>query len=628
MSSNGTSDGAAHINDRKRKPSDPLPSSPVPKQIKIEDAASSITGTSNGGNGAASMSQQSGPAAAAAAAAVVNVPEEQKRKYMQGIENLRNVVMTKGAASIEGQEAQRRIDHLVALLKNQAQRQQQQSYQAQAAAMAQAGAAGGARVMRPAPANVPASIPATQAPPARPPTSQNWIPPNNIAPEDAGRWRAEIAQKLGTIGQKLNAAKARMAECQAALEGGTLSDQQQQDYRKEFESSKNHYDHWKEVLSKFAQQQKILASQRANQAQQNTQQNNTQQNQPPPPPPGAAPPQNVMAARPAQPQAMGGLARQQQPSVAQVPQPHPAMMARQASQPTPSAAGTPQQMGGRATPVQRADSPQGVAGHVTTLNQQRQNGASMSPTAQPALPNRSAMPTPQQQAQQPPPPQQLPQQPQQPGQPPRGSAPGTPVANSPAVRQGSVQPGQMRPPTASNTPAPQQRPSPVTTVHPSNKMPIPTTLSVPKPEPVPMPSARPTLTGGANTPGNHVLGGPAVVKPPSFEFDEQGMGLLSKRKLEELVRQIDPDEKLDPDVEEVCVCLSPFAPLPFTRFSILLFVLCCVCLLFFFFFALVAELTLPFSMHSRYWNWSTSLLTLSSCRPAAWPNYAAQRRLT
>lgn len=82
-------------------------------------------------------------------------------------------------------------------------------------------------------------------------------------------------------------------------------------------------------------------------------------------------------------------------------------------------------------------------------------------------------------------------------------------------------------------------------------MPIPPTLSVPQPIPVAIPAARPSLSGGANTPSNSVLGTPAIIKQPAFEFDEGGMGLLSKRKLEELVKQIDPDEKLDPDVEEV-----------------------------------------------------------------------------
>ena len=70
--------------------------------------------------------------------------------------------------------------------------------------------------------------------------------------------------------------------------------------------------------------------------------------------------------------------------------------------------------------------------------------------------------------------------------------------------------------------------------------------------PTAIPPARPSLTGGANAPANQVLGTPAMIKQPAFEFDETGMSLLSKRKLEELVKQIDPDEKLDPDVEEVC----------------------------------------------------------------------------
>lgn len=56
-------------------------------------------------------------------------------------------------------------------------------------------------------------------------------------------------------------------------------------------------------------------------------------------------------------------------------------------------------------------------------------------------------------------------------------------------------------------------------------------------------------------PANQVLGSPAILKQQQFEFDEGGMGLLSKKKLEELVKQIDPDEKLDPDVEEVGVCV-------------------------------------------------------------------------
>lgn len=90
-------------------------------------------------------------------------------------------------------------------------------------------------------------------------------------------------------------------------------------------------------------------------------------------------------------------------------------------------------------------------------------------------------------------------------------------------------------------------------------MPIPSTLSVPQPVPVAIPAPRPSLSGGANNAGNTIMGTPAMIKQPTFEFDGEGMSLLSKRKLEELVKQIDPDERLDPDVEEVRVFLTPSA---------------------------------------------------------------------
>ena len=71
-------------------------------------------------------------------------------------------------------------------------------------------------------------------------------------------------------------------------------------------------------------------------------------------------------------------------------------------------------------------------------------------------------------------------------------------------------------------------------------------------------------------PANQVLGSPALIKHQQFEFDEGGMGLLSKRKLEELVKQIDPDEKLDPDVEEVTHIFTPSCiRLPFSFFHAL-----------------------------------------------------------
>ena len=61
---------------------------------------------------------------------------------------------------------------------------------------------------------------------------------------------------------------------------------------------------------------------------------------------------------------------------------------------------------------------------------------------------------------------------------------------------------------------------------------------------------RPTLSGGYAV-GTPVLGTPPVVRPPLQVDIDSGTKLLSKRKLQELVKQIDPEERLEPDVEDV-----------------------------------------------------------------------------
>jgi hypothetical protein len=67
-----------------------------------------------------------------------------------------------------------------------------------------------------------------------------------------------------------------------------------------------------------------------------------------------------------------------------------------------------------------------------------------------------------------------------------------------------------------------------------------------------VPPPRPTLSGGYPV-GNPLLGtaGPGGV-PGAFLLAQDGDSrLLSKRKLQDLVKSIDPDERLEPDVEEV-----------------------------------------------------------------------------
>ena len=66
-----------------------------------------------------------------------------------------------------------------------------------------------------------------------------------------------------------------------------------------------------------------------------------------------------------------------------------------------------------------------------------------------------------------------------------------------------------------------------------------------------VPPARPTLTGGYPS-GYPLLGSASPGIPHAFHLAQDGdTRLLSKRKLQDLVKSIDPDERLEPDVEEL-----------------------------------------------------------------------------
>lgn len=90
------------------------------------------------------------------------------------------------------------------------------------------------------------------------------------------------------------------------------------------------------------------------------------------------------------------------------------------------------------------------------------------------------------------------------------------------------------------------------------KMPIPRTLSTAAPVPVAMGQARPTLSGPTNgAPG--AMGQPAINKFPPFQLEGEGDRVLSKRKLDELVRQVTggAEDALTPEVEEVSLNYGP-----------------------------------------------------------------------
>ncbi|KAF2115494.1 transcription initiation factor TFIID subunit A-domain-containing protein [Lophiotrema nucula] len=89
------------------------------------------------------------------------------------------------------------------------------------------------------------------------------------------------------------------------------------------------------------------------------------------------------------------------------------------------------------------------------------------------------------------------------------------------------------------------------------KMPIPRTLNVTTPQPVSMGQARPTMSGPTNgAPGP--MGQPVINKFPQFQLEGEGDRVLSKRKLDELVRQVTggSEDQLTPEVEEAVLQLA------------------------------------------------------------------------
>ncbi|KAH6721079.1 transcription initiation factor TFIID subunit A-domain-containing protein [Leptodontidium sp. MPI-SDFR-AT-0119] len=93
----------------------------------------------------------------------------------------------------------------------------------------------------------------------------------------------------------------------------------------------------------------------------------------------------------------------------------------------------------------------------------------------------------------------------------------------------------------------------------TNKMPIPKHLperATQPPQPVQMQQARPTYSGGPSNVGS-VMSQPVIPKTPGYSMEGEGDRVLSKKKLDELVRQVtgggqglDSGEGLTPDVEE------------------------------------------------------------------------------
>ena len=90
-----------------------------------------------------------------------------------------------------------------------------------------------------------------------------------------------------------------------------------------------------------------------------------------------------------------------------------------------------------------------------------------------------------------------------------------------------------------------------------HKMPIPKNLTVPIPQPANVGQPRPTLTGGADVGSNSTMGQPSLAKLPGYTLEGDGNRVLSKEKLDELVREVTNNGEglgepiISPESEEV-----------------------------------------------------------------------------
>lgn len=148
-----------------------------------------------------------------------------------------------------------------------------------------------------------------------------------------------------------------------------------------------------------------------------------------------------------------------------------------------------------------------------------------------------------------------------------------PLSHKAAVAQAARSYSQPSIPLSTSQPSSHAHPQMGNRDPPNNncKWPIPKNLNVAPLQPVQMGHARPTLSGGPSTGALGPMGQPGIQKHPGYVLEGEGERVLSKKKLEELVRQVtggtdgEGGETLDPDVEEASHSLSLYHRTAYAR---------------------------------------------------------------
>lgn len=494
-----------------------------------------------------------------------HLTDEQKTKYEQGIRSLWETIQNRPPSSAEYQQAHGRLVEVSQTIKNnltryRAQQQTQQQNgvkQAQSAAQQTATRAQN-QVQQGQPEGLPAQSttqPQTlqQMPPQVVQHVQNFpfiIPPNIVAagspqPEE---WLRQAKVKYGKAIQTTEIASSRLKElnnmaAQRQREGRSFSQEEIQNFHNQKARLTKTWQENKEFLTNFRQQQDALRG---------------QQNQQPSGAPGSGPGQNGTT----------GTSQGSHHSMANNAGPQPNQ------QHMPPGQGAPHTV---TSAIDAARSQATVPSHSSmSPSQPGQQQSGQLPTSQPG--NTAAGQ--QNQA-------QLPQQPlnintsgansQQTNSPqnaqsnPAFQGPPRPLSHQMAMAQAarsySNSNFQQSTPQSAGL-HPQSQLGTREQTNNSTKMPIPKNLNVSLPQPVAMGPARPTLSGGPSNGAMGMMGQPAIPKHPGYVLEGEGERVLSKKKLDELVRQVTGGgeglggEGLTAEVEEVSPCSSVFKPSP------------------------------------------------------------------
>ena len=377
-----------------------------------------------------------------------------------------------------------------------------------------------------------------------------FLPPN-VTDEQVQTWIPEARLRYGIALQKQEVGRARIqdlrnqfAQRQAQQ---NMSGDEMQEFKNRQLAAEKLFREGSEFLAKFKEQQDTFKQQRS-----------SQMNQPaqaapaPPSQPAQAPPAATQTAptNPPGTAAASGMTGQSAPT----PAPHTINSAvnaarNQAGQtsmsptssqpgqapPAPSAGATPAPSNAtQPAPRPQPSSQQGTPGTQVTFSQTpNPDGSTPTPTG---------------------------------SQPPGNQNAPRPLSHQAAIQQvaqnyhNANQPNQQQQQTVNQTTTQQTQPPGYLANRSAEasarniNMVIPKNLNVSTPEPVPMPSARPSLSGGPSQGAMGMMGQPAIQKHPGYVLEGEGQHVLSKKKLDILVRQVTgggEGEMLSPDAEEV-----------------------------------------------------------------------------